>query len=44
MKIVIYTVLTGGYEKLIQPSVIDKDITYICFSNDIKEKKSESGK
>lgn len=38
MKIVIYTALTGGYDKLIQPSVIDKDFTYICFSNDIKEK------
>lgn len=36
MKIVIYTVLTGGYDNLIQPLVIDKEISYICFSNEIK--------
>lgn len=36
MKNVIYTVVTGGYDKLLQPKVIDNDFDYICFSNDIK--------
>ena len=34
-KIAIYTVLTGGYDHLKQPSVIDERFDYICFSNDI---------
>lgn len=37
MKIAIYTVLTGGYDKLQQPKVIDSDFDYICFSNDIEK-------
>ncbi len=35
---VIYTCLTGGYDYLLQPEVIDDNFDYICFSNDIKEK------
>lgn len=38
-KYVIYTCLTGGYDELTQPLVIDEDFDYICFSNDIKENK-----
>jgi hypothetical protein len=34
---VIYTCLTGGYDDLLQPEVINNDFDYICFSNDIKE-------
>jgi hypothetical protein len=39
MNIVIYTVLTGSYEKLIQPRKIDPDFRYICFSDDNKVEK-----
>jgi hypothetical protein len=39
MKIVIYTSLTGNYDKLKQPVVVDPNFTYICFSNDFEEKK-----
>ncbi len=35
---VIYTCLTGGYDELLQPEIIDNNFDYICFSNDIKEK------
>ena len=35
---VIYTCLTGGYDTLLQPSIIDNQFDYICFSNDITEK------
>ena len=31
---VIYTCLTGGYDKLLQPKVIDNHFDYICFTND----------
>lgn len=34
-KIAIYTVLTGGYDSLDQPKVIDDRFDYFCFSNDI---------
>ena len=34
---VIYTCLTGGYDDLLQPTVIDNNFDYICFSNDITE-------
>jgi hypothetical protein len=34
-KVAIYTVLTGGYDKLMQPQVTDERFNYICFSNDI---------
>lgn len=33
----IYTALTGGYDNLNQPQVIDDSYDYICFSNDIKQ-------
>lgn len=33
-KYVIYTVLTGGYEDILQPIVIDKRFDYVLFSND----------
>lgn len=36
---VIYTCLVGAYDKLRQPAVIYDDFDYICFSNDINEKK-----
>ena len=36
---VIYTSLTGNYDCLSQPLVKADDFDYICFSNDIKEKK-----
>lgn len=38
-KIAIYTALTGGYDNLIQPQCVDNEFAYICFSNDIKEKR-----
>ena len=38
MKKVIYTILVGGYDKLLQPLVIDEGFDYICFSNDFSEK------
>jgi len=39
MKIVIYTVITGGYDALRQPACIDNRFNYICFSNDILDVK-----
>lgn len=36
-KIAVYTVLTGGYDDLLQPKVIDDRFDYILFSNDFKE-------
>ncbi len=33
-KIVIYTSLTGGYDNLPEYKAIDKECSYICFSND----------
>ena len=35
MKIAIYTVLTGGYENLMQPLVCNEHFDFVCFSNDI---------
>ena len=35
---VIYTVLTGGYEGILQPIVTDERFDYILFSNDFEEK------
>lgn len=37
-KYVIYTCLTGGYDGILQPSVIDDEFDYICFSNDTDAK------
>lgn len=37
-KYAIYTVLTGGYEDILQPNVIDSRFDYILFSNDFQEK------
>ncbi|MBD5473706.1 MAG: DUF616 domain-containing protein [Lachnospiraceae bacterium] len=31
---VIYTVITGGYDALVEPEYIDKDFDYICFTDD----------
>lgn len=39
MKIVIYTVNTGGYDILRQPLYTDNRFKYICFSNDLVETK-----
>lgn len=36
-KYVVYTVLTGGYEAILQPIVTDKRFDYILFSNDFTE-------
>lgn len=38
-KKVIYTCLVGNYDVLRQPLVVDESYDYICFSNDIKEKR-----
>lgn len=38
-KIAIYTSLVGGYERLLQPKIIDERFDYICFSSDINEKR-----
>mgnify|MGYP007101844054 CR=1 FL=1 len=35
---VIYTVLTGAYEDILQPLLIDNRFDYVLFSNDFKEK------
>lgn len=35
MKPVVYTCLTGGYDQLSEPKVIDKRFTYICFTDHI---------
>lgn len=35
---VIYTCITGRYDQLLQPEIIDRDFDYICFSNDIPVK------
>lgn len=37
MKKVIYTILVGKYDALIQPLVVDEGFDYICFSNDFNE-------
>lgn len=34
---VVYTVLVGGYDDVLQPVVVDDRFDYILFSNDIKE-------
>lgn len=34
---VIYTVLTGGYDDVLQPRVVDERFDYVLFSNDIKD-------
>lgn len=39
MKKVIYTILVGRYDELLQPLAVDSGFDYICFSNDIKEEK-----
>lgn len=36
-KYVIYTILTGGYDDILQPLVIDVRFDYVLFSNDFKE-------
>ena len=37
MNLVIYTVITGGYDTIRQPLILDDRYTYICFSNDFPE-------
>ena len=34
---VVYTVLVGGYDEVLQPVVVDERFDYILFSNDFKE-------
>ena len=36
---VVYTVLVGGYDDVLQPLVVDPKFDYILFSNDFKEEK-----
>ncbi|MBR5328436.1 MAG: hypothetical protein IKV31_07870 [Paludibacteraceae bacterium] len=36
-KYAIYTAMVGGYDEIMQPTVIDDRFDYILFSNDIKE-------
>lgn len=38
-KKVIYTAMTGGYDNIIQPSVVADEFDYILFSNDISAQK-----
>lgn len=38
-KYVIYTVMTGGYDKILQPLIVDDRFDYVLFSNDFEEKK-----
>ena len=38
MKKVIYTILVGKYDDLLQPLEVDESFDYICFSNDFSEK------
>ena len=33
MKRVIYTCITGGYDKLREPETVDVDFDYICFTD-----------
>ena len=35
---VIYTSVSGGYDPLMQPAVVDDGFDYICFSNDFQQK------
>jgi hypothetical protein len=37
MNIVIYTVLTGGYDSLRQPLIVDDRFTYICFTDQVTD-------
>jgi hypothetical protein len=39
MNVVIYTVITGGYDAIRQPLILDDRFTYICFSNEFSEEK-----
>tara|TARA_B100000795_G_C22735732_1_gene413269 strand:+ start:399 stop:1178 length:780 start_codon:yes stop_codon:yes gene_type:complete len=39
VNLIIYTVITGSYDTIRQPAVIDDRFTYVCFSNDFSEKK-----
>ncbi len=36
-KLVVYTVLTGGYDDIQQPLVVDSRFDYVLFSNDFRE-------
>ncbi len=39
MKNVIYTILVGNYDSLMQPLAVDERFDYVCFSNDITDEK-----
>jgi len=43
MRKVIYTCLTGGYEKLPQPEVTAEDFDYICFTDDQSDGETRAG-
>ena len=34
-RIVCYTCITGGYDSLKQPQVVDEDVDYVCFTDNI---------
>ena len=36
---VVYTVLTNGYDNVLQPLVLDERFDYVLFSNDFEEEK-----
>ena len=40
---VVYTVLTGGYDNILQPLVVDDRFDFILFSNDFDDKKKVYG-
>jgi len=39
MRAVVYTCIVGGYDELRQPEVVDDKFDYICFTDDLSEKR-----
>ena len=40
-KIVIYTVITGGYDNLVDPEVVEPGFDYVCFTDNVSGLKSD---
>jgi len=38
-KIVIYTAISGNYDKLVQPAINDNRVDFVCFTDDVKDDK-----
>ena len=36
MKVAVYTCITGGYDSLKDPLVVNKDVDYICFTDNAR--------